>query len=161
MKRAGALLLVTLAAVACKKESGPPAVKTKNVQTTTVATPTDMKNKSVDAVVAPVPTFLESCGMGEKPAADGTVSGQQTEFASGTPVYLTMRFKESPAALQSRVVVYDKAKKVVNEQFRAMNGAKVVTFTVPANALKAGETYRLEGYWGGNVACESDVKVKK
>ena len=41
-----------------------------------------------------------------------------------------------------------------------MNGAKVATFTVPAAHVKPG-FYRVEGYWGGNIACEYSVTVVK
>jgi hypothetical protein len=41
-----------------------------------------------------------------------------------------------------------------------MNGAKVATFMVPAAQVKPG-FYHVEGYWGGNIACDYSVTVVK
>jgi hypothetical protein len=128
---------------------------------TTTVSPTDMHNQNVRVAVAPVPIFLEACGMGSTLAADGTVTGEMKEVAPGGPLYLTMRFRDSPEGLQSRIEVRGHDKKLLDEQRREMKGAKVVTFEVPRAKITPGEKLHIEGYWGGNIACESDVAVTK
>ncbi|HEY2829447.1 MAG TPA: hypothetical protein VGJ88_04960, partial [Thermoanaerobaculia bacterium] len=78
----------------------------------------------------------------------------------GKAFYLTERFQQSPAGLQASIRVYDAKKQLVLEETRPMNGAKVATFTVPPAQVKPG-FYHVEGYWGGNIACEYAVTVTK
>ena len=120
-----------------------------------------MHNQNVKVAVAPVPVYLEACGVGSTPAADGTVTGELKEVAAGGPLYLTMRFRDSPEGLQSRIEVRGRDRKLLDEQRREMKGAKVVTFEVPRAKITAGEKLHIEGFWGGNVACETDVEVTK
>ncbi len=120
----------------------------------------DLRRADVDTIVTPVPPFLESCAIGGQPAADGTVTGQETHFTAGKAIYVTMRVRESPAGLQASLRVYDAKKNLLNEEKRPMNGAKVVTFAMPGAQVKAG-FYHLETYWGGNVACDYHVTVTK
>lgn len=120
----------------------------------------DLRRADIDKIVTPVPPFLESCAIGGLPGADGTVTGEETHFTAGKPIYVTMRVRESPAGLQASLRVYDAKKTLLTEEKRPMNGARVVTFTMPPAQVKAG-FYHLETYWGGNVACEYRVTVTK
>jgi hypothetical protein len=136
------------------------APKKTNPRETLVGMKEDLRRANIDKIVTPVPPFVESCAIGAQPAADGRVTGQETHFTAGKAIYLTMRFHESPAGLQASVKMYDAKKKLVIEETRPMNGAKVATFTVAPDKVKAG-FYRIEGYWGGNIACEHNVTVTK
>ena len=118
----------------------------------------DLRRADIDKIVTPVPPFLESCSIGPAPGPDGTVTGEEKEFHAKQAIYLTERFQQSPAGLQASIRVYDAKKQLVVEETRPMNGAKVVTFTVPPAKLKPG-FYRVECFWGGNIACEYPVTV--
>jgi hypothetical protein len=120
----------------------------------------DLRRADVDTIVTPVPPFLESCAIGGLPGADGAVTGQETHFEVGKAIYVTMRVRESPAGLQASLKVYDAKKNLLTEEKRPMNGAKLVTFTMPPAQVKAG-FYHLETYWGGNIACDYRVTVTK
>lgn len=120
----------------------------------------DLRRANVDKIVSPVPPFLESCAIGTTPGPDGTVTGEEKQFHEGHAIYLTERFQQSPAGLQASIRVYNATKHLVLEETRPMNGAKVTTFTIPPKQLKQG-FYRVEAYWGGNIACEYPVTVSK
>ncbi len=140
----------------------------KKVQTAPVKQPgetlagmkQDLRRADIDKIVTPVPPFLESCAIGSAPGPDGTVTGEEKEFHEKHAIYLTERFQQSPAGLQASIRVYDAKKHLVVEETRPMNGAKVVTFTIPPAHVKPG-FYRVEGFWGGNIACEYPVTVVK
>jgi hypothetical protein len=149
--------------VGCQKtaeQKSGTAAPAKKPGETLVGMKQDLRRADIDKVVTPVPPFLESCAIGATPAADGTVTGEEKQFKAGKAIYLTERFQQSPAGLQASIRVYDAMKHLVLEETRPMNGAKVVTFTIPATHVKSG-FYRVEGYWGGNVACEYSITVMK
>jgi hypothetical protein len=120
----------------------------------------DLRRADIDKIVTPVPPFLESCAIGSAPGPDGSVTGEEKQFHEGHAIYLTERFQQSPAGLRASIRVYDATKHLVLEETRPMNGAKMATFTIPAKHVKPG-FYRIEGYWGGNIACEYSVSVIK
>jgi len=120
----------------------------------------DLRRADIDKIVTPVPPFLESCAIGSAPGPDGSVTGEEKQFHEGHPIYLTERFEQSPAGLQASIRFYDARKHLVVEETRPMNGAKIATFTIPPKHVKPG-FYRIEGYWGGNIACEYSVSVIK
>ena len=136
------------------------AAPAKKPEQTLVGMKQDLRRADIDKIVTPVPPFLESCAIGATPGPDGTVTGQETQLHEGHAIYLTERFQQSPAGLQASVRFYDAKKRLVLEETRPMNGAKVVTFTIPPKHVKPG-FYRVEGYWGGNIACEYAVTVVK
>lgn len=157
------LLIATIVLLAgCQKpvEKKTAAAATKQPRESLVGMKQDLRRADIDKVVTPVPPFLESCGIGDTPGPDGTVTGEEKQFHAGRPIYLTERFQQSPAGLQASIRVYDATKHVVLEETRPMNGAKVATFTIPATHVKPG-FYRVEGYWGGNIACEFMLTVVK
>ena len=120
----------------------------------------DLRRADIDKIVTPVPPFVESCAIGSALGPDGSVTGEEKQFHEGHAIYLTERFQQSPAGLQASIKVYDAKKHLVVEETRPMNGAKVATFTIPPKHVKPG-FYRIEGYWGGNIACEYAVSVIK
>jgi len=151
------LLILGCQRAAEKKAATPPQ---KAPGETLAGMKQDLRRADIDKIVTPVPPFLESCAIGGQPGADGSVMGEETHFTAGKAIYVTMRVRESPAGLQASLRVYDAKKNLLNEEKRPMNGAKVVTFTLPPAQVKAG-FYRLETYWGGNVACDYRVTVTK
>jgi len=145
--------------VACKHEVKEPTVYTKNVKTTTsAAPPADLSNKKINETIAIEPTLIDDKGIGPKLGADGNVTGEVKTFKTTDPIHLTMKFHESPVGLQASVVVRGASGTTHYRDQKPMNGGKVITFTVPPKTLKAGQ-YRVEGYWGGNVAAEYDIDV--
>lgn len=138
-----------------KKTAAPAANGPKE---TLVGMKQDLRRADIDKIVTPVPPFLESCAIGSAPSADGSVTGEEKQFHAGHAIYLTERFQQSPAGLRASIRMYDARKHLVVEETRPMNGAKIATFTIPAKQVKPG-FYRIEGYWGGNIACEYSVSV--
>ena len=161
MNRRIAFICLAALSFACRRETTqsttlpPRGVKT----TTIVAPPTDLTRKKIKETIPIGPPLVDDKGIGSKPNPDGTVSGEQKGFRTTEPIYLTMKFHDSPHGLQSSIVVEGKNGRTEFRDQKAMNGGKVVTFTVPAKKLKPGH-YRVDGYWGGNVAAEYEIDVK-
>lgn len=149
--------------VACQKPAEQKTVTAtpgKKPDPTLVGMKQDLRRADIDKIVSPVPPFLESCSIGTTPGPDGAVTGEEKQFKAGKAIYLTERFQQSPAGLQASIRVYDGRKQLLVEETRPMNGAKVATFTIPPAKVKSG-FYKIEGYWGGNVACEYSITVMK
>ena len=150
------ITLLSLTIAACRKSevitpagSGSPMV--------TRVTPSPVKGRSSAVIRPDVPSFIEKSLLGSKLAADGTVETEETTFATGAPVSLTLRFRESPAGLHGGARWYTTDRKPFAHEERPMNGGKVVTFTLKSK-LKPGH-YRAEGYWGGNLAADKKFEV--
>jgi len=154
---ASIILLAGCQKPAEKKTAAAPA---KAPRETLVGMKQDLRRADIDKVISPVPPFLESCGIGMTPGPDGTVTGEEKQLNEGRAIYLTERFQQSPAGLQASIRVYDASKQLVIEETRPIKGAKVTSFTIPPHKLKPG-FYRVEAYWGGNIACEYRVTVTK
>ena len=108
----------------------------------------DLRRADIDKIVTPVPPFIESCAIGGTPGPDGTVTGEEKQFHEGHAIYLTERFQQSPAGLQASIRMYDAKKQLVVEETRAMNGAKVATFTIAPAHVTPG-FYRIRGTGAG------------
>ena len=122
--------------------------------------PTDARNAKVNTLlpVAP-PTFLDPARLGVKLGADGRVAEETATFRKGETVYLTLDLRESPVGLATEAVWQDgKGKELVRERHE-MNGAKTVTFAMK-KPLAPGR-YRVEGWWGGNLAAEKTFEIKR
>ncbi len=151
-------LAIILAASACRKNGTTASTLRSSTRTTAVAVK-DERNAKVNKLIDPaIPKFIDKNAIGDQLGPDGTVTGELTTFRAGEPVYVTMRFKQSPAGLQSSVHVLDESRKQVYTEAKPMKGAKVVTFKLPP--LKPGH-YEVSGYWGGNVAAEYQVNVER
>lgn len=164
MRTAMVLALVLAAATACQKEqqaaTETAATKTSAPVTTTVAKagePRDMSGQRMQRKLTPAPAYLESALLGGDKAADGTVATEKSQFSQGDAVRLTMKLKESPAGLQTRVEWHDASGRTIHEERRPMNGQKVVTFELTKPLDQGG--YKAIGYWGGNVAGEFPFTV--
>lgn len=157
MKRQILYVAVLVLAAACRREQASPP-EAQGAPPAKVE-PQDMSKTAVNKVIAPSLAFLDRCLLGSKVAADGTVSEDESKFKIGERVQLTIWLKESPEGLQMVARWYDDKEKLVSEQRKPMNGAKVVNFELDKK-LEQGE-YRVEGYWGGNFACEYRFTIVK
>jgi hypothetical protein len=155
VKRAVVAVLAILALSVCHRDA--PAAK-RPARVTTTNIPSDERHQKVSTLVKPVlPHFVQASRLGAKLGADGSVSEEATTFTEGEPVYLTLELRESPPGLQTHAIWMTAARKQIREELRDMNGAKTVTFALQ-DRLKPGH-YRVEGYWGGNLAAEKEFDV--
>lgn len=161
MKHLFAIACAVAWLLACKPhEVKEPTVFTKNVKTTTsAAPPVDLSKKKINETIPIEPVLVDDKGIGPKLGADGTVTGETKTFKTTDAIHVTMKFHESPVGLQASVVVHGAGGTTHFRDQKPMNGGKVVTFTIPPKTLKPGQ-YRLEGYWGGNVAVDYDIDVR-
>ena len=153
MRNAVAVVLC-LAVLACQQETkttGPAATAP------TKAPVADARNVKVDALVRPMPVFLDHAALGSQLGPDGTVSQESASFQPGQPISLTLVLRESPGGLQTAAVWSDAKEKVLRTDREKMNGKKVVTFTMK-DPLKPGK-YHVVGYWGENIAADKTFEV--
>jgi hypothetical protein len=150
------IMLLSLAIAACTKREVITSGGSDSPVVTRV-TPSPVKGR-LNAVIRPdVPSFIEKSLLGSKLAANGNVETEEATFTAGSPVSLTLRFRESPSGLQAGARWYTTDRKPFAHEERPMNGGKVVTFTLKSK-LKPGR-YRAEGYWGGNLAADKKFEV--
>jgi hypothetical protein len=164
MRSAAALTLVLLLA-GCRNEQ-PAQQTTASAGTSTAASstdpvvagaPKDMTEQRVDRKLTHEPIYLDSALLGKGTQGDGSVATEASKFTQGEPVVLTMKLKESPSGLTTRVEWKDVNGRTIHEEQRPMNGAKAVTFSLKKRLEPGG--YQAVGYWGGNVACEIPFTV--
>jgi hypothetical protein len=136
-----------------KQQAGAPS-KTA----TTRVIPSDARNAKINAVVHPVPSFMDRALLGSEVGPDGVVSKVTSTFQKGQQIHLTLMLRESPPGLQTRAVWYDAGNKELQSERREMNGGKLATFTLNKPTLKPGR-YHVIGYWGGNVAAQKDFEI--
>jgi len=145
--------------VACQRETVTTPAKPPAQTATAKPRPQDLSSAKVNQVLPLAAAPLEKSLLGGTLGKDGAVTGVQTEFPAGKPVYLTMWVKQSPAGLQTSVRWFDDKHKEVAFEAKPMNGAKMATFVLNQK-LKPGK-YHVTGFWGGNEACEYDFSVVK
>lgn len=149
MKRRTIIALMCAVALwSCKRETPEPPPQPKAQQTTSAsaAPPRDLAEQKVDVTI-PLMANTARCAPLEK-----------TAFAAGDPIVLTLELLESPQELQVSARILDAKGETVAEAIAPGEGKKSVTLTVKEK-VKPG-TYRLAGYWGGNVVCEREITVK-
>ena len=158
MKRAGILILLI---VACRRSEAPgtqtqtSTSKTVRVHTKTI--PSDASGVKEKDLIRPTGRFLESAKLGAKLGTDGAVADEVLSVDAGQPVYLTLKLRESPPGLQTHAVWQDENGKALAKEIRQMNGAKMVTFSM-TKPLAPGR-YKVEAYWGGNLAADKTFDV--
>jgi hypothetical protein len=141
MRKAAVILFCALAA--CQPAREPAAVK-RNVRR--VVVPEDETNKRRIDKATPGPTLIDQSLLGTQLGADGTVAADSATVAEGTPVYLTLRLRDSPGGLRIGVIWKDSRGKKIAVEEKEMNGSKVATFALPQK-LAPGH-YSVESYWG-------------
>lgn len=161
MKRLGVfVLLLSICVVGCRKETPAPPTPVPPPPGAAAATapPADLSGKNVESLLPTVPPVASKCLAGAKLGPDGTVTEPKNVFSPSEPLHLTMWLNESPAGLQVAMSAKDQSGEEVARATREAGGAKTVTLRFD-NPLPRG-TYNLEGYWGGNLACEQTVVVE-
>jgi hypothetical protein len=141
------LVLTLLAAVACNRETTtlttttPGEVKT----TTVVGKRRDLRNAQIDITTPLIPSAMASC------------APEKTDFAPGETIRLNLKLNQSPSGLVVAARIRDDDEEIAYVTSPAA-GKKEVTVAVQEK-LDPG-TYKLEGYWGGNLVCEHDITVR-
>lgn len=115
------------------------------------APPTDVATDSVEITIPLRPNVVTRCVPGSRGA-------ETTTFAAGEPVELMMTLAEAPPELKVAARLIDAQDRVVARADTPAGGKQAVSVVIQQK-LEPG-TYRLEGYWGGNLVCEHDVKVE-
>ena len=152
MRGAIAVLACALA-LACGRNE--PA---KSGKTTTKVVPESVEGQKKYVAIRPdVPNVLDKSLLGSKLAADGTVAEESATFKPGEVVALSIWLKQSPPGLNTGAIWYGKGDEVIEREKRPMDGGLVATFVLKKK-LKPG-TYRVEGYWGGNVVADKTFEV--
>jgi hypothetical protein len=160
--RRSIVFVCLLACLACRKETTvqPATTSSGQTKTTTVAAPpVDLAQKQISEAIPIGPVLIDAKGIGSTLGPDGMVTGEQKSFKLSDPIHLTMKFRESPHGLQASIVAQTNAGTTEFREQKPMNGGKVVTFTIPPKKLRAGH-YKVDGYWGGNIAAEYEIDVK-
>jgi methionine-rich copper-binding protein CopC len=140
-------LAILLALVSCRKDE-PPAPETSANQTaapSTATAPQDLSNADVNVKLPLLANAVARC------------EPDKTRFAAGETVRLTIDLNEAPEGLQVAARVIDADDKEVAHVRRPGAGQKTVAIAIEDD-LAAG-TYRLEGYWGGNLVCEHTITI--
>lgn len=156
MAKSSWILLCCVVAAGCQRQEAPQ----NTTRVTTRAIPSDAKNARIDTVVHPLPAYVDRSLLGSEIGPDGNVAKDATTFARGDRAYFTMFLQDSPVGLHTKAVWTDSAKKEIHREEREMKGAKVATFALDTKKLKPG-VYRVEGYWGGNLAVVKDFEIGK
>jgi hypothetical protein len=160
-RRTAVVVAAAIVFASCNRQPAPAGGAGKSATSTsvTVDKPLDLNKKEIDQKIPAVPPFVDANAIGPKLGPDGTVMGEVTTFKTSDPINLTMKFHDSPNGLVANFAIEDMKFKTIHHEERPMNGSKVVTFTVPPKTLKPGR-YRVEGYWGGNLAVEYVIDIQ-
>ena len=152
--------IAVIAVVGCRREqsSAPPVTTNVTTATATANEPVDAGPVKVDTVIPKEIDFLERADLGTRVDKTGAVAETKTTIAPGEPVTMTMWLKESPQGLTTAAKWYDGAGKELQTDLVSMQGGKVASFTLKKR-LTPGD-YRVEGYWGGNIATNLRFRVE-
>ena len=125
--------------VACRGEQPAPVT-----QKAIAAKPADLTGTTVENVIPLIAPVAKRC---------------EAKADPGGALSMTIWLSESPEDLQVSMRVRDSNNDEVATVMKAAKGAKEITLTLDRK-LGPGK-YRVEGVWGGNVACERDVEIAK
>ena len=153
-----AVLLLAMSVAACRYEPPPAEGPRPQLRQRTVWQRTDLAGKKVTQKFVLQPRVLSRCEAGSQLGNDGLVVRPMAEFGENDPVYLSMWLAEAPEGLQLALrVVDDKENEVGTARRDDAGGARAATLQV-GEPLEPGR-YKLEGFWGGNLACEKAISV--
>jgi hypothetical protein len=146
--------LALLSLVACRRE--PPAPETRaaaaQAQTTTVAgAPRDLAAADIEVTIPLRPNVVTRC-------VAGTGGKEKTAFAAGEPIELMLALAEAPPELKVAARLVGESEEIVAHVSEPAAGKTAVTIAI-RQAVEPG-SYRLEGYWGGNLVCEHRITVE-
>lgn len=154
------MYVAATAFVACRYEPPPPEAERPRLQTRAVSQRTDLSGKRIEEKFELRPDVLSRCEAGSQLGPDGLVSQPAATFKTSDPVHLSMWLAQAPKELQIALRVLDADGNEIGVARRDdAGGAKVITMRVGKN-LEPG-TYKLEGFWGGNLVCEKEIEVSR
>ena len=143
------VLALTFALLACKREQPAPPPEPKSTtrysEVTTTAPRRDLRDAKIEVTTPLIPSAMASC----TPA--------KSEYAVDEPIQLVLKLNQSPSELVVGARLLDDDEELAYVTVPA-EGKKDVTVTVKEK-LDPG-TYKLEGYWGGNLVCEHEITVQ-
>jgi hypothetical protein len=149
---------IALAFIACRYEAPPREASRPQLRQRTVWQRTDLTGKRIAQKFTLEPRVLSRCEAGSRLGNDGLVATPAATFAENEPVYLSMWLAQAPEGLQLALRVLDAEGDEIGTARRDdAGGARAVTLQV-GEPLKPG-SYKLEGFWGGNLACEKSISV--
>lgn len=139
---------------ACRRE--PPAPETRTAaaqaQSTTVAgAPGDLSTADIEVTIPLRPNVVTRC-------VAGSGGAEKTTFAAGEPIELTLALAEAPPELKVAARLVGEGDEVLAHVSEPAAGKKTVTVAI-RQKFDPG-SYRLEGYWGGNLVCEHAITVQ-
>ncbi|HVG24458.1 MAG TPA: hypothetical protein VND45_09915 [Thermoanaerobaculia bacterium] len=145
--------------VACRYEGPPREAARPQLRQRTVWQRTDLTGKRIQQKFTLQPQVLSRCETGSQLGNDSLVATPKDTFAAEDPVYLSMWLTEAaPGGLQLSLRVSDEEGKEIGTARRDdAGGTRAVTLQV-GEPLEPGR-YKLEGFWGGNLACEKSISV--
>ncbi|HUP47491.1 MAG TPA: hypothetical protein VNA04_01745 [Thermoanaerobaculia bacterium] len=153
---------VVLIVVSCRREAAAPqegGPGPTGTATTLTGPPQDLAGAQINTSLAPdAGMFVSDSRIGPSLGEDGLVAEEKTEFAANEDIHLSLWLKRSPPGLQTSAKLEDAAGKELAVERKAMSGESTVTFKLGGRKLRPG-TYKVTGYWGGNVAAEYDITV--
>ena len=153
-----AVLLLAIVFAACRYEPPPAEGPRPQLRQRTVWQRTDLAGKKVTQKFVLQPKVLTRCEAGSQLGNDGLVAQPAAEFRENDPIYLSMWLAEAPEGLQLALrVVDDEENEIGTARRDDAGGARAATLEV-GEPLKPGR-YKLEGFWGGNLACEKSISV--
>src|ERR1051325_5119111 len=155
MRRVTLIVACVLALASCSKRE--PAAPARPPRVITTVIPEDASREKKRIFVKPVPDILDKSALGRVLAPDGTVAREDMLFSPGQPVSLTIWLKPSPPGLATSVKWLGAKDKLLAQEQRPMNGAKVTTFTLKQKLAPG--SYHVIGYWGGNVVADRTFEV--
>lgn len=102
---------------------------------------------------------IARCAIGDTLATSGTVEEAKTTIAHDDALYVSMWLNEAPEELQvSAKFIDESGREAAVVRKDDAGGQTVVTLTLD-KTLRAG-TYKIEGYWGGNLGCEKSITIE-
>jgi len=150
--------VVAALCVACRYEPPPKEAPRPQLRQRTVWQRTDLTGKRVTQKFVLQPQVLSRCEAGSQLGNDGLVAQPAAAFRENDPIYLSMWLAQAPEGLQlSLRVLDDEGNEIGTARRDDVGGARAATLHV-GETLGPG-SYRLEGFWGGNLVCEKRISV--
>lgn len=151
-------LAIALVLAACRYEAPPREGPRPQLRQRTVWQRTDLTGKKTTQKFVLQPRVLSRCEAGSQLGNDGMVAKPAATFRENDSIYLSMWLAEAPEGLQLSMRVLDAGGNEVGTARRDdAGGARAATIHV-GEPLGPGK-YKLEGFWGGNLACEKEISV--
>lgn len=156
MKNNLLILLFCTGLLAACHETGPSAERSVAEQKGTIAPSNATGQKISSLVPLDRPILVESVHLSDHLGSSGVAEGDVAIVPTGSRLYLSMIFKETPPGSAARAVWIDAKGKQIAEERRALDpGTKNTTFEAPRAAKWKAGKYQAEAWMGGD---KTDVK---